>query len=89
MSLRDRAILLTPDSVTPLMVRSTWIASMLTRNGRVKDRLPNFGELETGSVCQPDWQAILLSRRAALWVSQVARDDVIHSMGIYGATAMC
>lgn len=89
MSLRDRAVLLTPDSVTPLMVRSTWITSMLTRNGRLKDRPPHFGELERGSVCQPDWPAILPSRRAALRVSQAARDDVIHSVGIYGATAVC
>lgn len=66
--LRNRAILVIPDSVTSLWVRRIWIASTLTRNGKLKDSLPNFSELERGSVYhQPNWQASLLSSRAALW----------------------
>lgn len=67
MLLRNRVILVIPDSATSLRVRRIWTASTLTRNGKLKDSLPNFSELERGSVDQPNWQASLLSSRAALW----------------------
>lgn len=73
--LRNRAILVILDSVTSLRVRRIWIASTLTRNGKLKDSLPNFSELERGSVHQPNWQASLLSSRAALWAFSRTQDD--------------
>lgn len=64
--LRNRAVLVIPDSVTSPRVRSIWIASMQTKNGKLKDTLPNFSELERGGVYQADWQASLSASRAAL-----------------------
>lgn len=64
--LRKRAVLVTPDSVTSLRVRSIWIASMQTKNGKLKDSLPNFSELERGGVYRADRHASLFSSRAAL-----------------------
>lgn len=76
--------LVTPASATSLRIKSTWVASMLTRNGRQKDGPPNLSALERGSVGQRDPRAIVPSSRAAQSVRLLKR---LRTMGIPSAAS--